>query len=97
MKLAVMALTLGVSYAQSSYACHIYSRWYYPHPQRCGVYARTSIPARVLPSSVPTPPDRGGDIPLPDMSANWGGTLDSELELSMQRQKALRQLSQGSN
>jgi hypothetical protein len=31
------------------------------------------------------------------MSANWGGTLDSELELSMQRQKALRQLSQGSN
>ena len=27
------------------------------------------------------------DIPLPDMSANWGGAMDTELELEMQRQK----------
>jgi len=26
------------------------------------------------------------------MSANWGGTLDTELELALQRQKAIRQL-----
>ena len=31
-----------------AFACHHYARWYYPYPQpRCGVYAKTTIPATV--------------------------------------------------
>ena len=31
------------------------------------------------------------------MSANWGGPMDTELELALQRQKAIRQLTQQGN
>ena len=85
-----------------------YSRWYYPTPQHCGgVYARVGIkhdlvdryiePTR-MPDPPPLPPandDRSHpiDIALPDMGGvTWGGAMDSQLELEMQRQKALRQL-----
>jgi hypothetical protein len=88
-KLAVM---LGVVYAATSMGAEArcYSRWYYPYPQHCaaahGVYARTTKPhAVILP------------IVLPDMSANWGGTLGTELELALQRLKAIRQLTQQGN
>ena len=99
MKLAVM---LGVVYAATSMPAEArcYSRWYYPYPQNCsrvaGVYARTTRPReavlRVVLPPVADVHDNVPDIPLPDMSANWGGALDTELELALQRQKAIPQL-----
>jgi hypothetical protein len=89
---AVIVFTLGVSYAytQPVYAQHCYSRWYYPYPQRCGLYARASIPVRVLSSGV-TPPYRPDDnIQLPDLSAAW--SVDDKSD-GMQRLKGLRLLS----
>lgn len=99
---AMLGLLIGLVHVVPATACHRFARWYYPTPQRCGVakvyrvaYARPRevVLPRVL------PPDRNDrdsvvDIPLPDMSAVWGGAMDSELELSMQRQKAIRQLTQ---
>jgi hypothetical protein len=95
---------LGIVYAATSLpavaGCHHYSYWAYPYPQHCavahGVYARTTRPrAAVLPivyRPVSRVLDRVSEIPLPDMSANWGGPMDTELELALQRQKAIRQL-----
>ena len=82
--------------------------WYYPSPQHCEgqregpprrvalLYSRSTggghphidnVPAVVAPIHY--------DIPLPDLNdATWGGAMDSELELEMQRQKALRRLSE---
>lgn len=99
MKALVTALvTLWVSHADA----HCYSIWNYPQPQNCGtkgIHARTTRPRTVVLSSVPSPPirvrDDGPDIPIPDLSADWGGTLETELELSLQRQKAIRQLTVG--
>jgi hypothetical protein len=103
-KLAVM---LGVVYAATSLPAEArcYSQWYYPYPQHCaaahGVYARTARPrTAVLPivyRPVTSVPDRVHEIPLPDMSATWGGAMDTELELALQRQKAIRQLTLGVN
>jgi hypothetical protein len=98
-KLAVIA---GLIYATTTVAadarCHKY--WYYPWPQSCGaargVYARATHPRVgvrfVLPPASDSVPVRG--IPIPDMSAQWGGTMDTELELSLQRLKAIRLLTQ---
>ena len=102
-------MLLGMLYAAStspsSAACRLHKYWYYPYPQTCatahGVYARAARPrAAILPvvlRPVSRVPDRVPEIPLPDMSANWGGAMDTELELSLQRQKAIRQLTQQSN
>jgi hypothetical protein len=99
-------LLMGLTYAVPATACHRFARWYYPTPQRCSVVpmarmARSRPPSApsVLPSVPPVPNDSGRvvPIPLPDMSKEsieWGGAMDSELELSMQRQKAIRQLTQ---
>jgi hypothetical protein len=87
-----VVLLAGLTYAVPATACHRFSRWYYPTPQRCS----TSSVVHVQISRVVRPhvADSGVPIPLPDMSATWGGAMDSELELSMQRQKAIRQLTQ---
>jgi hypothetical protein len=102
MKLAV--IFWGVIYAATSTPigaeARCYSRWYYPYPQHCaaahGVYARTTRPRetvlRIVYRPVSSVPDRVPEIPLPDMSATWGGAMDTELELALQRQKAIRQL-----
>ena len=74
-----------------------FSRWYYPWRQNCGVYARSSQvrfddhhPVRPISAG----PSTVVDIPLPDMSATWGGAMDSELELELFRLKAMRQLAE---
>lgn len=100
----IVGLLMGLTYAVPATACHRFARWYYPTPQRCGVGHVYRV-ARVVsprPSSAPVlPPVLAHDaddirsvvsIPLPDMSANWGGAYDTELELSLQRQKAIKQL-----
>jgi hypothetical protein len=93
----VTLLLIGLTYAVPATACHRFARWYYPTPQRCSVaYAR--LPRAAVVHSVlrlpDPPPTRGLDIPLPDMSAQWGGVMDTELELSMQRQRAIKLLTQ---
>lgn len=81
--LSVVALTIGMINAADA---HCYSRWYYPYPQKCGgVYSRQSNRSPIVRSvnfNPPLPPDPS-DIPLPDLSANWGGTLDTQLELQL--------------
>ena len=93
MKTLATVLLTGVIYAhpQPASACHKYSHWYYPYPQRCGIYARASAPLPVLRSSVYPPTRVGSDIPLPDLSAAWDNDDHSE---GMQRLKALRLLTQ---
>jgi hypothetical protein len=80
---------------------HCFSRWYYPTPQRCGVYARGhERPAPVLRvADTAVLPVRDIDIPIPDMSVTWVLPLDSpallDLNQSLPRLKAIRQLTQG--
>jgi hypothetical protein len=107
-KLAV--IFWGVIYAATSTPigaeARCYSRWYYPYPQNCshvaGVYARTTR-TRAAVLRVVLPPiadvrDNVPDIPLPALNdITWGGALDTELELALQRQKAIRQLTQQGN
>ena len=104
MKFAVVLL-LGVTYAVPATACHRFKVWRYPTPQRCSVWANKvatypHVPARrasneradihSIQSNV-APIELG--IPLPNMNdITWGGAMDSELELSLQRQKAIRSL-----
>jgi hypothetical protein len=100
-KSPVIILLAGVSYAATAVGAEArcYSRWYYPWKQTCGVYARSHTRTVALVKSDPPIPVAApvDDIPLPDMSADWGGAMDTELELSLQRQKAIRQLTQQGN
>jgi hypothetical protein len=91
-----LVLLLGVSPANA----HCYSTWKYPWPQHCGgVYARTKTAYRGS-AMVPVPSPRpvsvtasDQDIILPNLNnVTWGGAMDTELELEMQRQAALRKL-----
>src|SRR4029077_14167312 len=87
----------GVIYATTALAAdaRCYRYWYYPTPQKCGgIYLRTHHhdPVAVRAGAGASVPASHPDIPLPDMSATWGGAMDTELELSLQRQKAIRQL-----
>jgi hypothetical protein len=97
MKSAIMVGVL-LSWVTTSAEAHCYRYWYYPWRQDCRVYAyalHVRLPhAHIYP--VVLPPDHAAriDIPLPDMHAQWGGAMDTELELSLQRLKALRQLTQ---
>ena len=95
---------MGLTYAVPADA-HCYRFWFYKTPQRCDVakvyrVAYAGPRAVVLPHVLPPDHnDRGSvvPIPLPDMSKEsieWGGAMDTELELSLQRQKAIRQLTQ---
>jgi hypothetical protein len=58
-------------------ACHHFSRWAFPFPQRCHVFA--SVPRDGL--KYPLPPQRERiDIPVPDLSnIDWGKTGDDSL------------------
>jgi hypothetical protein len=94
----IIGLLAGLIYTTTSLPANArcYSRWYYPWAQNCGVaYHGHARRMASLQLDHPSPPVH--DIPLPDMSADWGGTLDSELELSLLRQKAIRQLTHEGN
>ena len=97
MKSATIAVLLyGLGYAHTE--AHCFTVWNYPSPQHCGVSTdgpRRHLVFNNLHTSVPVPTHIHDvlEIPLPDMSANWGGAMDSELELQMQRQKAIKSLS----
>lgn len=55
----------------AAWACHKFRYWGFPWPQRCPV-ERRMIETPLLP---PLPPilSRDGDIPLPNLKADWGG------------------------
>lgn len=93
----IAVLLFAALYPQPAEACHRFSRWYYPEPQRCKGGVKHDLVYRVYtdpptPAPPPAPVERKVDIPLPDMDAQWGGAMDTELDLQMQRQKALRAL-----
>jgi hypothetical protein len=101
----MFGLLIGLTHVVPAAACHRFSQWFYPTPQRCGtttprmarlVYARPPSPPDLHPVLAPAPVsvERRVSIPLPSLNdITWGGAMDTELELSLQRQKALRQLS----
>jgi hypothetical protein len=86
-------LSLGATNAE---ACHRFSRWYYPYPQRCDTRSlRHDLVYRVT-SDPPVPTPREDDvttdpeIPLPDMAAVWEPQSDfKELQEGLERKKAL--------
>ena len=102
----MLGLLMGLTYAVPAAACHRFSRWYYPTPQDCSVakVARVAMPVRLPRASgkfyllywlamLTTSPTRDGSIPiLPDLSAAWDRDDPGE---GMQRQKAIRQLTEG--
>ena len=95
---------MGVVYSSSFAAAstprpadaRCFKYWYYNYPQNCGgVYFHTQHSAvLVAPRAAPSVAPPVIDIPLPDMSADWGGTMDTELELEMQRLRAIRLLAE---
>jgi|GEM_PF-4225376 hypothetical protein len=81
--ISIVALTVGMINAADA---HCYSRWYYPYPQKCGgVYSRANNRSPVVHRvnfNPPLPPDPS-DIPLPNLSADFGSALDTQLELQL--------------
>lgn len=67
------ALALALFTTPAAAECHKFTRWYYPWPQRCPVYRWTSARA---PLPIILPPERGPEIPLPSMEADWGDCPD---------------------
>jgi hypothetical protein len=88
-----------LSWVTTPAEAHCYRHWYYPWRQECRDYiyeptARLPRARRIYPVVLPPTRVNYDGIPLPDMSAQWGGAMDTQLELSLQRLKALRQLTQ---
>ena len=89
----------GCDNGLASSHCHRYSYWAYKIPQTCtthGVYARTRPSVGRRPGSAAAAAYVApSDIPLPDLKViTWGGEMDTELELQLQRLKAIRSLNQ---
>jgi hypothetical protein len=38
-----LAVVLALAIAQPAFACHRFSRWLYPYPQRCGVKSKPTV------------------------------------------------------
>ena len=102
--LIALALLAIVVPQQPSYACHIYSHWRYPYPQRCGIVthyhvrhivAPVKVIARLPPANV-QPAKEQLNFKLPDLKGTWQIALDTpvalELYQGMQRQRAIKQL-----
>jgi hypothetical protein len=68
----VLALALFAAASPPAYACHRFSRWYYPWPQRCSVeraprFIRVST--REVEPAAPRPPERE-TVPILDTPAD---------------------------
>jgi hypothetical protein len=76
MKQLALALILIASTPVEAAACHRYSHWFYPFPQRCAV-ARQMTFARVI---RPHRPTSEPDMPLPSLARAdlEGGEADDE-------------------
>jgi len=61
-----LAAALLASMPVEAAACHHYSRWYYPWPQRCGVTAARHVTSRPV-TSVTAAQDVP-EIPLPSLA-----------------------------
>jgi hypothetical protein len=88
------AIVFAMSFFALPAQAHCFSKWYYNFPQHCGItYVQPKHMAYAVIPSPPIPPARDIDISLPDLTnITWGGAMDTELELQMQRQKALHKL-----
>jgi hypothetical protein len=79
MKLLISAVCLTLV-AQPAQACHRYSRWYYPYPQKCGATRYAAItpepvarPRPFIPEALPELPHEK-TIPsaiIPDLPSTW--------------------------
>jgi hypothetical protein len=100
-KITLPMVTLGMLllltlHPQPAAACHHFSRWYYPTPQRCGyspigrgnelkthqVGVRLSLPApkKNYYVEVTSPTN---DFPLPDLNGTWQTALSTQQELEL--------------
>lgn len=79
-------------------ACHRYSKWYYPWPQKCKATTQAAYePVARLPVIPPLPPvfDKDKeDIPLPDLTAVGSEEINKELQEELERRRALMLLRQ---
>jgi hypothetical protein len=85
---AILSL-LGITEVEA--ACHKYSRWYYPFPQRCRIIAANyEVPTKPTDPPLPPIPDSPNyDIPIPDMAGVWVANDQKELAEGLERKKAL--------
>jgi hypothetical protein len=102
--LRVIILTgLFMSFSATAQACHKFSRWYYPFPQKCGVTHARLHHIRTVPNIAPVhivtnSHDVESDILLPPLidKLMWDMPLETpeqlELYQGLQRQRALRKL-----
>ena len=86
----IFLLFIPFGYTSPAESCHIYSRWRYPWPQRCGVPVKfvARVPERKA------PPVK--EFPIPDLSnVDWGhapdehtvGIIRIRVELEKQRDR----------
>jgi hypothetical protein len=61
-------------------ACHKFSVWNYPWPQRCGVQRHVSglVTQASLEVPLPAPRPDDADMPLPDLAGIWDAPADAE-------------------
>jgi hypothetical protein len=81
MRLIVSAALLLSIAPTPAHACHKFSYWRFPFPQRCPIPVHM---VRAAPVQLPLPPSRDGDIAMPTLDADWGGCPpDMELQLRL--------------
>jgi hypothetical protein len=62
-KIAIAIILMG---AQPALACHRFSRWYYPYPQRCSVRSPiVNIKQSIINTIVPVNIKKDDDMPIP--------------------------------
>lgn len=96
MRIVLVGIFLVSFGASAQAACHRYSKWYYPWPQKCKTTTQAVYePVARLPVIPPLPPafERDEEIPLPDLTAVWTSG-DKELQEELGRIKALMLLRQ---
>jgi hypothetical protein len=63
----MLKMTLAlVLLATPANACHRFSVWRFPYPQRCGLHV-VQLEAPPAPAPEPKPPEPEADIPLPSL------------------------------
>jgi hypothetical protein len=85
MSRVALAVVFMLASPADAAACHHYSRWFYPWPQRCGVgltyKSRPQLRREARAKPIFPPPPEREPVTLPDLAAGeWqGGEADDEM------------------
>jgi hypothetical protein len=101
-RLALAALVLLATPAHPDAACHHYSVWHFPFPQRCNLVAEKPrhVVGMVTPKPAPPLPllalVQEPDIPLPPLAlVDWGGCPDNLRERLINKGAMMRSVWKG--